>query len=302
MTKRRRSTRIYTLLALIGLAVLLIWPSFVAAVPLTASQQVQASWNFASDLARYDYQTDLLQTIHPTNKLLNLGRQSRQEHIQISGYTDRLNEQFYMKLNGKHALEMKVEDGQSYGRAVGSDQWELVDDEQIASDMFAPNGDPLGFLAAADNVQIVPNQPAEAQSDFSEFLNPAIDQPHTLYSFEVNGPRYAEHMRQLLTEQLRARGELPAGIEVGLADVYVDMTGHGQLWISEDGLPLRLATSLTFPPANKHAPNWVSATFTTNFSNWQKAETLGQQVMFAVQRIYNQPSDVFGFGKRSYET
>ena len=26
----------------------------------------------------------------------------------MSGYTDRLNEQFYMKLDGKHALEMKV--------------------------------------------------------------------------------------------------------------------------------------------------------------------------------------------------
>ena len=66
MTTRRRSTRLWTLLALIGLAVLLIWPSFVQAVPLTAKQQVQASWNFANDLARYDYQTDLTQTIHPT--------------------------------------------------------------------------------------------------------------------------------------------------------------------------------------------------------------------------------------------
>ena len=294
MTRRRRSTRIWTLLALIGLAVLLIWPSFVAAVPLTASQQVQASWNLASDLASYDYQTDLTQTIHPTNKLANLGRQSRNEHIQISGYTDRLNEQFYMKLDGKHALEIKVEGGQSYGRAVGSDQWELLEgQEQAASDMFAPNGDPLGFLAAADNVQIVPNQPAEAERGLEEFLNPAYGQPHTLYSFSVNGPRYAEHMRKLLTKQLRERGELPAGMTVGLADVYVDMTGHGQLWISEDGLPLRIETSLEFPPANKHAREWVSAEFTTNFSNWQKAETLGEQLFFAVQRIYNEPSDVF---------
>jgi hypothetical protein len=52
-----------------------------------------------------------------------------------------------------------------------------------------------------------------------------------------------------MEEELRRKGKLPAGLTVDLADHYVDMTGTGELWVNDEGLPIRQVLQMTFPPA-----------------------------------------------------
>src|SRR5690606_13277554 len=43
------------------------------------------------------------------------------------------------------------------------------------------------------------------------------------------------------------KGELPPGMRLAAADYYRQMSGDGELWVREDGLPLRQILNLTFP-------------------------------------------------------
>lgn len=54
--------------------------------------------------------------------------------------------------NNGRAIDIKVENGQAYGRLRETNDWTELDDP---SQVFAPGGDPLGFLVAAENVQEV---------------------------------------------------------------------------------------------------------------------------------------------------
>lgn len=84
-------------------------------------------------------------------------------------------------------------------------------------------------------------------------------------------------MRNQLEEQLRQRGELPAGLGLGLVRAYVDMHGRGEIWLSKAGLPVRQRIHLQFP-AQENADEWLEAQITTSFSNWDNGgRTLGER-------------------------
>ncbi len=65
-------SKLYTVLALSGLLLLILWPSFVQAIPLTDQQRLEGAWRSAGQTGSYRYQSNLLQTTHPTNKLVNV--------------------------------------------------------------------------------------------------------------------------------------------------------------------------------------------------------------------------------------
>ncbi|MFZ0546708.1 MAG: LamG-like jellyroll fold domain-containing protein [Candidatus Promineifilaceae bacterium] len=54
-------------------------------------------------------------------------------------------------------------------------------------------------------------------------------------------------MRDLLTEQMSKSGELPPGMRLDLPEVYIEMTGQGELWVGENGMPVSQSFNLTFP-------------------------------------------------------
>ena len=280
----------YVSLALIGLLTLILWPSLVAAMPLTAKNQLERAWRFASDIGSYKYSSTVIQTDHPIADLRNAGRSSTAgdnpdtKRVSAQGTVDLPNKTMSMKLwtvgIDQDGIEIKIENGKAYGRMNAEGGWVEMSDP---SQLFAPGGDPLGFLLAAENIQElgIRSQELEA-SDLT--LDDVITNPQALnpnlskrYAFDINGAKYAEYVRQQLEASMREQGELPPNITLGVLAHYVDMTGHGEVWLDEDGLPVRQVVHMKFPrsaarftgPRTTSPPVFPTGTprpSTTNFS------------------------------------
>lgn len=147
---------------------------------------------------------------------------------------------------------MKVENGKTFVRQ-GMRDWQEKPD--FSADGIAPQGDFMAFLAAVRDVKAnAPEQRAGIH--------------FTRYSFTINGPAFAIYIRDRMEELLRAKGELPSAMQLDIPTYYRDMTGDGELWIGENGLPLRQLLTLQFP---EQKDQQVHAQITVNFSNFGKA-------------------------------
>jgi uncharacterized repeat protein (TIGR01451 family) len=277
MSKQTRLPCVALLLALLGLLTLLVWPTLMSAAPLTAFQRLQAAWGQANERGQYHYQTTLVQNTHPTAKLENVGRRPITQRMVIEGQVNRPNDLLTLRVQGlsggeQRAIELKVERGVAYGRVDGKREWTEV---QAGAELFAPGGDPLGFLVAADNVRELSS--SEAGVDpflYQDLLPQGYAVGVKRYAFELNGVRYAEWMRQQMEAQLRQKGELPSSLNLGLLSTYVKMQGQGEIWVNAEGLPVRQLLTLRFPE-EKGALNWVEAEIRGEFSNWGQAQTRG---------------------------
>ncbi|MEZ4664204.1 MAG: hypothetical protein R2911_42280, partial [Caldilineaceae bacterium] len=301
MIKQRKLSPSYLHLFVIGLLCALFALSIqqwaVDQVDATASAQMQRALKNAARSGRYQYQTELLQTLHPTMRLENVGRTTRSTRLVMAGEMDRRNEnmRFQLSMANQPPLEVKIEAGAAFGRLSADQPWTQV---PLATDLFAPGGDPLAFLSTAQNIRIItPAQPArdqetsgapangdatappavgsaEGSNTFfpSELLPTSLTASITRYQFELDGLKYAQLMRREMESYLREQGELPAGITLGLADRYVKMQGQGEIWVSRDAngnaLPMRQMLRLSFPPA-AGATEWVEAEIVTTYAAWQ---------------------------------
>lgn len=212
----------------------------------TPAEVVRQAWQRARDLGSYRFVTDLEATISlagqpaPTNG-------SRYERLYIEGQVDLPAQKLEMTLRDEggrvlqtqQGIELRVEGNRTYGR-VGSGAWQELEG---ATDAFAPGQDPLAFLAGATDFYLigtetrqVPMPGGPAEISFSR------------YGFTMDGPAFAEHMRAQLERRMAERGGLPPGVTVDVAEAYRTMTGEGEIWIDEAGLPLRLAVDLEYPP------------------------------------------------------
>ena len=54
-------------------------------------------------------------------------------------------------------------------------------------------------------------------------------------------------------------------MRLDVIEQYVEMKGHGELWVGQDDLPLRQVVQLRFPPTYLEQ---VEAEITTDFSAW----------------------------------
>jgi len=152
------------------------------------------------------------------------------------------------------ALEMRLHNGLVQGRSQGGD-WETVDEAPIA---FAPDDDPLIFLQAATHIK--------PDSTASSFL------------FDIDGVALAEHLRQQLTQQLAARGELPAGVMLDTPTLFRGATGTGQIWLNAAGYPTRMVVDLSLPESDRgpNAGERTTVQIASQFSNFQGGPTLAQ--------------------------
>ncbi len=80
-TRAHTRNRLYISLALLGLALLALWPSVASAMPLNARQWLERAWRHASAVGQFEYATDVRQTTHPTARLSNAGRSSEARWI-----------------------------------------------------------------------------------------------------------------------------------------------------------------------------------------------------------------------------
>ncbi|MCB9433303.1 MAG: hypothetical protein H6668_15110 [Ardenticatenaceae bacterium] len=276
MRKKHTSLNIVIMMSLVAgllaLAVSQTLPAVMAKTrPPTASQQVAQAIDQANNSGQYRYESTIVQTYHPTLLLENVGRSTRVETQKISGEVDVPADSMTLQISAANhpALQIKIEDGRGYGRLSEADEWTEV---ELATELFAPGNDPMGFLTAADNLQLADGSLANSAFP-TELLPVSLTRNITRYQFDVNGHKYAVAIRDQLEEQLIRSGELPPGITLQLAQAYVDMSGRGEIWVYQgaDGrdLPMRQLVQLEFP-AQAGASEWVSAEITTVYSDWSQ--------------------------------
>jgi hypothetical protein len=229
----------------------------------TPADALQRAWQAAEAIAAYRYHTTIDQTSTPLPTLANVGTGPRQQQIYLEGSVNRAAQSMQMKLwnedgnviQGAGALELEVAHGVARGRVDGG-EWEEVDD---FSNFFAPGQDPLGFIRAAHNV----TQAEERALSLPDGSTATLRR----YVFDLDGKALARLVRANWEESLRRQGKLPAHVTLELPGHFVNMTGHGELWVNESGLPQRLRMDLSFPPANGEESN---AVIVTDFSGWEK--------------------------------
>ncbi len=265
MSRKNRRPRT-GLIVVIGLATLLLSQLLPQATVIqpTARRKVAQALQSANDSGQFAYQTTVVQTMHPVLSLDNVGRTAQTTHFTIDGEMDMPAERMVMELTqaNQQPIQIKIEDGRGYGRVSDDEAWSDVD---VVSDLLSPGSDPLGFLAAVENVRMVDGNSAENNSP-ADLLPVSYMQSVTRYQYDLDSLQYAQMMREQMEEMLRESGELPAGLSLQTARRYVEMTGKGEIWISHD-LPVRQILHVQFP-AEDGADHWVSAEITTTFTDW----------------------------------
>lgn len=161
-----------------GLLLLYAWPSLVTAMPLTAQGQLERAWWLAGQMARFRYRAEVVQTSHPTARLSNAGCSPQIKRLFAQGLVDHAGQTMHLKLaaagSGQKGIDLKVEEGQAYGRTGAGDDWQKFDNP---TDLFAPGGNPLGFLVAAENInEFTDLRMDESASDLDdEFIHKFAD-------------------------------------------------------------------------------------------------------------------------------
>ena len=96
-----------------------------------------------------------------------------------------------------------------------------------------PTGDFLGYLEAADNIQ-VKNDPAHPEL--------------TIYEYEINGGRYADYVRDTMLRSLPPEKQ---GTRLLPSPVLQSMSGRGELWVDSEGYPQRQILDIHMPAVNE---------------------------------------------------
>ena len=222
--------------ALCVLALALTLYPAITSVAGTSSSGPAAAWERARESGAYRFTADVRQTITPKPTVLNVGRTSKEQSVHLEGETNLPDSQLHLTLwsqggsvlDASSGVEIKVEGGRAYARQ-GARDWEEIND---FTSLFAPQGDFMAFLSAAKDVRQIPNPQSLI----------------TTYAFRIDGRSYARYLRDQMEKHLAEQGELPPGVTLDLPKQYVDMTGDGELWVDDDGLPLRQILRLHFPP------------------------------------------------------
>jgi hypothetical protein len=245
--------------AILALLVAGIWvrPGIAGAVThFTAPDPVTAAWQKARAAGSYHFTSDVLQKSIPVASITNVGRSSRSDAFHLEGQNDLRAQKLELTLwnqggsvlNAASGVSMRTEGGKTFTRR-GNEAWQETDNQL---DGIAPQGDFLGYLAAIRNVS---SGVRETRNGIS----------FTRYTFEIDGPAFANYMHKQMLAALRAKGELPPGVQLEPSAYYREMTGGGELWVGANGLPLRQTLDLHFPEQKEER---VEAHITVDFSRY----------------------------------
>ncbi len=223
---------------------LVSYPVVTSAQQRSDTDAVMDAWKQARSLGSYHFSAEIRQTTIPLPTVSNVGRSSVQDDVYLEGENDPHTQSMHMTLwdHGGSVLasgsgtELRL-DGEHALVRRGDGEWQELKD--FEGGFWGTEGDFMAFLAAAKDIVAQgqeTRQIANAQVTFSR------------YTFRVDGRSYASYVRDQLEEQLAREGSLPPGVSLDLPRQYVDMTGTGELWVSQDGLPMRQIIHLEFPP------------------------------------------------------
>lgn len=254
-----RRVWLFAVVILVG-ALLLGWiirPQIASATP---PAPLIAAWEQARAAGAYHFTSDVIQITVPVAKVTNVGHTSRTEQLHLKGQTDLRAKRLEMQLwsNGGSVLQsaggvaIKVENGKTFTRQ-GTGDWQ---EAAGFADTLAPQGDFLAYLHAMRDVQA--HEPETRGPSGREVA-------FTRYSFTIDGPAFAAYMRDQMVAALQARGKLPPGMKLSANDYYQQMTGTGELWVGDNGLPLRQILNLNFPEQHEAT---VHAQIVVDFSHF----------------------------------
>jgi len=219
---RKNKTRL--LLLCLFTILLFVIPAAYAANdnPLARVQQQLAS------LDAYTFTGDVEQTLIPAATSANIGTSETRVDTHFSGKktgTDQIEVSLRLEGGGVNSPAITIaQDGAKTYLIEAGERTEI----DSASGMFGPTADQTAYLHAAENVQ----------------LKEDTDSAYTIYEFNISGPLFAAYMRDL------AQGQLPPSaqnIQLAASPSLEKMTGTGELWLDENGLPQRQILNLYFP-------------------------------------------------------
>ena len=294
----------HAVMAILGVFLLVLLPAASpthSQTPPSPEDIIQGAWRKANASSTYRFRTDLQQTLYPALRLSNAGSTTVQDQFYVEGQIAPPSEDFSLRLwrggeSPESAYEIRMADGQASGRIAGG-EWQALD---ANTELYAPGGDPLSYLNAIKNAHPITNttsQPSHSPSTIHNSQFPIPHSPflipHSKFSFDLDSPAFANMMREQLQRQLIESGQLPAGMSVEIADIYRDMTAQGELWVDEDGLPLRLKLSLAFPPEADGSQ--VKADIQTDFFDFAPA-LAEEQAAQALLGALHLDGDIIGPG------
>ncbi|MCA9987060.1 MAG: thrombospondin type 3 repeat-containing protein, partial [Anaerolineales bacterium] len=196
----------------------------------------------------------------PLATFSNVGRSSQATHYYMAGESQPGAGALNMTLwaNGGSVLDpasgisVRAADGRVEARPGAGGAWQTIDS---FGSLFAPAGDFMSFLVAATDIRV--------QTAANGLLS---------YSFTIDGPRFAEFMRQQLQTQMIASGELLPGMTLQTPAIYAGMTGSGVLWLDAAGLPSRQEIHLTLPAeASRQADTRLTVDSVVTFTDYSFA-------------------------------
>jgi hypothetical protein len=224
-----------------------------AAAPSDPADELRAAWKLAQEAGSYAFAADIEQTLIPKPTIYNVGRSDERVALRAEGQV-RLPDYSRLRLlpvvmpPGVDAAPIEVE-------RIGAETWVTVDGERKRMEdpagLAAPTGDYLAWLEAARDVREL--EPVTVGGVRYQRL-----------AFTVDGPAFAEVVRQRLQEQLAP--DLPPGARVQPPQVLQTLSGEGELWIGPDGLPRRQILNLTLPEVSEAYA--AQARVVTDFSDF----------------------------------
>ena len=226
-------TKLFTRIIVI---VLLLLPLFVFMFNRAEANQnpLQAIRDNVAQFEGYRFTADVEQTLIPRSHPDNIGKGDERVDMRLDGEiasADSATLEIRFEGGGlsNDPIILKQEGENNY--VLNGDEWVLVESPVSA---VAPNGDFLVFWEAAQNVR-----PMENTADS------AVPVGFTRYSFDIDGPTLAAHV------VADAPSNPVTGVKPAPSPMIEKMSGYGELWIDDMGLPRRQIIDLHVPDASE---------------------------------------------------
>lgn len=230
MSKSHRRALGFRLLVAVVILLLVLgtWPRFTRA----QTKEFDDIISRVTAVSGYTFTTDVEQTLLPRPVVSMIGQTSQRVDMRIDGQ---------VQVPDYSEITVRFEGGDAALPVIGlvqegPDTFLLQDGERIPVEnpahLAAPTGDYTLYLSAAENVQ--------RQVD---------ENGRTYFTFTVSGDRLARLVRDYLQANLPPGA--PPNTQLSPSPYLQRISGSGELWLDDAGLPLRQVLQLTIPEASE---------------------------------------------------
>ncbi|WP_322814048.1 LamG-like jellyroll fold domain-containing protein [Chloroflexus sp.] len=206
--------------------------------PVIAPDSLRAAWQRAISTNTYQFSVSATVLTDPQPSPLTVGQAPERQEIFLKGQTDLKADTTELSLwsqggtvaDGEGSITIRITEGQTWVRQAGG-EWE---EYPGLADLYAPGGDLMGYLAAVRDVETLGEQVVHGVT-------------MTRYRFRLDGPALERYLRERQQEALVRANRLPPGAELKPAEEYTHLRGSGEVWVDQNGLPVRQIIDLTLP-------------------------------------------------------